>query len=196
MSELEAVANEEFVRVKNLDDKPLRITYNSIPTVIAPGGWGFVNREAAAIHFGVWQSVVGGRPIDRVEEYKRIRGLYGCFPGMTPDPAGPKWEDVKPKVEIYEMNSETPVANVIDDPEGENIPVTERGDEAHLRAQMAAMQDALADMQVKLDKSELISAAMTSPELPPADSPDTAPRRRRQEPKIEGARLDEQAVGE
>lgn len=182
----------DLVRVRNLDSKSLRIAYNSQPTVIGAGQDGFVDREAACAHFGVWWSVKGGRPIDRTEEYGRVRGLYGSFPGAPQDANTPSWEDVKPKVEIYELDG-TKVSTVIEDPEGEAIPVTERQDEGHMRATVEKMREQLEEMQRKLDTSETIVAAHTAPELPAEDSPDTAPRRKRQPGKIEAARLDEAA---
>lgn len=184
----------DLVRVRNLDTKSLRIAFDSKLTVIGPKQDGFVDREAACAHFGVWWSVKGGRPIDRTEEYGRIRGLHGCFPGAPQDENSPNWEDVKPKVEIYEVNG-TKVSTVIDDPEGENVPITERDDDDHMRATMQQMKDQLEDMQRKLDTSQSIVAAHTAPSLPAEDSPETAPKRRRQAPRIEGARLDE-ASGE
>lgn len=157
-----------------------------------------MDKEAACAHFGVWWSVKGGRPIDRTDEYARIRGLYGCFQGGPANENAPSWEEIKPKVEIYELSGAgeyRKVSSVIDDPEGEHIPITEREDEPHLRSQMAAMQEALNEMAQKLETSDAIVAAHTAPDLPPADSPDNAPKRRRQAPRIEGARLDE-AAGE
>lgn len=179
----------DLVRVRNVGKKPERIAYNSQVTVINPGQDGFVDREAACAKYGVWWSVVGGRPLDRHQEYLRIRGLYGCFPGAPAGEGSPEWEVVKPRVEIYEMDGKK-VSTVVDDPQGTEIPVTERDDEAHMRVVVSEMQEQLKSMQSQLDtKDQIISAG--SIDLPPADAPDNAPRRMRRTPVAQPPRLAE-----
>lgn len=178
----------DLVRVRNTGALPLRISYNSQATIVQPGQDGFVDREAACAHFGVWWSVVGGRPIDRKMEYLRIRGLYGCLPGAPGSENALSWEKVKPKVEIYELDGPTKVSTVFDDPEGTEIPVNERSDDAHLRDTVAQMQEQLDEMKAQIDQKDAIISAGTASEIPAADSPESAPRRTRRTPDIQAAR--------
>lgn len=175
------IGPNDMVRVRNLGDENLRIAYDSKATVIPPGQDGFVAKEAACAHFGVWWSQPGGRPIDRKEEARRVKGLYGCFPGS---PVEGDWENSKPKVEIYEMDG-TRVSTVIEDPEGVNLPVTERQDDSHLRTTVQAMQEQLEKMQSQLDQKDSIISQGIATELPQEDTPDTAPKRTRNQPQVQ-----------
>lgn len=175
----------DFVRIRNLDDKrDVKVPFNSKTTIIAPGQEGIVEREAACAQFGVWWSVSGGKPIDRKDEVARIKGLYGCFPGAPTDEHSLNWEDVKPRIEIREMDGKV-VSTVIDDPEGSAIPLTERHDEDHMRSMLEKMQAEMERMQAQLDHRDVLD---TLNEIPPADSPEDAPKRKRTQPEIQAAR--------
>lgn len=176
----------DLVRIRNLGESNLKVTFDSKSTIIPANSEGFVDREAACAHFGVWWAVPGGRPIDRKEEVRRVRGLYGCLPDGPANEHALDWETVRPKIEIFEMDG-TKASTVIDDPEGQDLPLIERSDDAHLREVMAKMQEQMEQMQQQLDNRDQIIAAGTASELPAEDSPEFAPRRKRNAPEVQAA---------
>lgn len=179
----------EWIRVKNLGDKALNLAYNNRSTIIPPGGEGLVDREAAATHLGCWWAIPGGRRVfdaqgkvighepAREDEVKRVKALYGCFPG---GPAEQEWDERKPKVEIYDDGGK--VSTVIDDPEGASVPITEVN-EGQMRESLLRMQQQMAEMRAQLDSQEF------PVQLPPADSPHNAPNKRRRPAEVRPADL-------
>lgn len=108
----------DFVRVRNTGDRPLRIVYDSKVTTVAPGQEGIVAREAAKIHFGDWEVLDDERRPWRTDEYRRIRGLAGCNEhGVSAMNDLRIWEERQPHVELYEGDG-TRIVTVIEDPAG------------------------------------------------------------------------------
>lgn len=170
----------DVVVVKNLSDKPFRGKYNSRPFVIPANGDALLETEAAVIWFGNWQARnVGNLPANqfRAQEYERLRGLYGSHYDDRPQDEGwvidkalkadEKWEQNRPRVEIYEQDDHgntKRVVGVLEDPEGTELPLEETPS-VDLAGVVAEQQRQIDQMQAALDslKSQTSGAPVDSP---------------------------------
>lgn len=191
----------DLVRVKNVGDAPISGAYGGNGYLIPVGGDTLMETECAKKDFGDWDT----RNLSKTEEklrfrdreLRRVRGLYGVTPGAKipvvthdgkadlDDHGVPKevladvvWKDRMPKVEIYSMDG-TRLTTVIEDPEGESLPLDGSSDDkdlalAEMRAQIDKLQDAIVGMQVKAVDI-------------PVDSPETAPRPTPKKAKVHAA---------
>lgn len=187
------IVQTAFVEVRNTGSQDLRLALNSRITVIKPGQKAIVDREAASNLLGNWD--LRDHPTDplrkkRSEEYKRVRGLYGCMPGglyeeryqsaeghwlNRPIDIDRIWEERRPHAEV--LVDGRPVVLVIDDPEGRSLPAedTTGMDRDRLIAHLLAQQEQMSEMISRLEAENRVGQM---PEVA-EDSPDLNPVRRR-----------------
>lgn len=165
----------DIVRVKNLGTTPLRLVYNSQPTVVAPKQEGFIERECAVIYFGNpnLRNDPTAEHFDdknaRNIEFNRLRGMYGASVGY--EGADALWEQNKPKAEVAEVSGEK-WTTVIEDPQGKDLSVVGMP-EPDKEQVLIAMQRQIQELQKQIQ----------SPNEQPQGSPDedrpTQPRQGR-----------------
>lgn len=166
----------ESVRVHNLGPRTINDSYNSRRYTIQPGQEAIVPKEAAFIWFGEGPFFVRD-PItnrDRAAEYLRVRGRYGAMPGA---PGANDWEEVRPRVRVFEGDGLTEWVLVIDDPTTDNLPADVR--DAPTTA-TAAVRDILRDPDaVRILRERLFSDAGETQNDVPTDTPEPGHRRGR-----------------
>lgn len=166
------------VRVKNIGNDAFRGMYDGRAFTIPPGGEAIIPTEAAVIHFGdgpfFRKDPLSAR--DREWEVQRIRGRYGCMPGF--EGADQRWEQIRPHVEIYELDG-TKWITVMDDPDGALLP--EQTGAATLEQQMSYLQEQLARLQEQVDRRTGAPGQATVAQIP-EDTPDRKPKRGRGRP--------------
>lgn len=183
----------DIVTVENRSSEDFRGAYNSKSFVVPAGKKTIIDREAAVIWFGDWNTRnVGSDPRTqyRARELERLKGLYGAlFDDPLEDPRIPdplrgeqKWAANKPNVALYEADGKA-IVSVIEDPAGEGLPLEDAPAE-DLAAAMATLQAQVAEMQSKLIAAQEAQATNQIPE----DTPEDAPRRRRGPVTVDASR--------
>ena len=173
----------DIVVCKNLGQVPLKVAYNSRVTVIPAGGQGFLDREAAIIHFGNWEARNHQRPdgtwvYDRRFELQRIKGLAGSDKDGKSALEHPEvWEARRPRVELFTPDNQR-IVQVADDPDGDSLVEETKPDVA---AQMRWMEAQLEALRQQLDERDAADPVMI-----PEDTPETAVRRRTRTPQASG----------
>lgn len=141
----------DYVQVKNNDDKPLILTYDSRRHVIEPGATRPIPFECGNLYFGDPRSSTNiaskrdnvGRVQfipDRATEVRRLRTLYDNQMGDD------TIIDNHPDVEVYDYDGNR-VTTVLDDPSGETVTasVTSISENDQLR-ELLRRQQATIDM--------------------------------------------------
>lgn len=163
----------DAVRIRNVGKAPIQVAYNSQVTILPVDTDAFMEREAAAIHFGNW--TLSGA--EREAEYKRLRGLGGSDKeGRSAMEDDAVWDLVRPRVEIYELSGER-ITTILDDPAGHSITYAKPLD---YDAQLAALQDQVN----RLMKERESDMALVPVSQVGEDKPETATRRRSREPSV------------
>lgn len=182
----------DSVRVRNIGSQPFKGAYDNRPYLIPPGEERFLDREAIMIHTGDWLL----RGEERRNEYRRVRGKYGCLPGeavyeMSADgtvitvPSDQVWESRRPRLEVTELDG-TICVLPIDDPDGTSMPIKDSTDEDKERM-LARMQAQIDRMQAELERERQDARQPTviAPEDTPANVTSRKPRRASAEPFID-----------
>lgn len=176
----------EIVRVLNSGPSEVNLAYDGRPTKVGPGKEAYVEREVAVIHLGDWTA----RGKRRQEEYRRIRGKYGCLPGATveleagnPDSrvnADEVWKKRMPRVELYDSVGER-VTTVLEDPEGESLPA-EGSEDVDKERMIESLRQQLGRLE-----QEVYATREDVTETPAEDTPDANRKRRGKPPRVESA---------
>lgn len=105
------------VRVKNLRDVALVDAYDGTTYSVEPSGQTIVPIEAAKLWFGDWTKV--NKPEramrERDDETRRLQVRYGCSDNPS------LWEELKPLVEVTDVDGGERYYTVIEDPSGDHV---------------------------------------------------------------------------
>ncbi len=146
------------VRVKNLRDVDFVDSYDGTTYTVAPNGNAIVPIEAAKLWCGDWTKV--NKPEralrERDDELKRLQIRFGC----SDNPA--MWEELKPLVEVTDVDGSEQYTTVIEDPSGgtvsqADVTVNEHQDMLGMIRQQAKDLDRLKKVyqeQVKSDQPD------------------------------------------
>lgn len=138
----------QFVRMVNVGDTPYDFHQHSKKRVIEPGEEAMVPWDTATSLFGdpfTTDSVLDGA---RTRAFKQVRGIHNFSLGnMTEE----QWEAIRPKIEVYDIESGNRVYMVIEDPEGikgNDIPVATNAQQNQdfLLNQLASLQAQVAQL--------------------------------------------------
>lgn len=186
----------DLVRVRNLGDRPINGAYGGTGYLIPVGGETLMERECAIKDYGDFDarnlSMTEEKLRFRDREFRRIRGIYGVSPGAripvvdsggrpTLDEKGVPQEtladtvymDRLPKVEIYLMDG-TRVTTVIEDPEGETLPLEGASETdkdkalAEMKRQIEALTQSVVSMQEGKTQAPVDSPQTDRPKPKPA----------------------------
>lgn len=174
-----ALSPGDFVQVRNLDDKPLDLLWDSKKYRIAPGAQQPIPFEAAKLAFGDprsgpqmtsirdFRGVVHWLP-DRASEIRRLRCLYD-------NQAGDESTVLKhPKVEVFDLEGNR-VVTVLDDPAGESVtPANQSVSDSNEILALMQRQQATIDMLMKRLHVNESGEEIEPPETPTATAT-TAP---------------------
>lgn len=167
----------EFVRLVNRRDRAFDFMANSRQRVIAPGGDAIVPWGIATSLFGDPRVVNRDARNERNNLYNKVRARFNYCLGMMTEE---EWEEIAPKIDVYDLETDEQVFLVYHDPEGTRameMAGTANGDEqteiAILKRQMAAMN---ARMEALLSQStgEAPTPAASSTQALVTPSTDTA----------------------
>lgn len=182
----------DIVIIKNPEDAPtFHMKYG--PTTylhLEPGQSVTVQEEVAWHYLGRWwMDNRDPRTRDRVQEYRRLRILYGAYEDdvlweqgyPTGDPEhGVVRVPAKPRIEAYTPAGER-ITTVVDDPDGTyGGQPTAMGREASLESTVAFLSEQLRQVQAKLDGQIATQAALHTlpdPDVNPTQAPPTFPQR-------------------
>ena len=105
------------VRIRNLRDVAFVDSYDGTTYSVVPEGNAIVPIEAAKLWFGDWTK--DNRPEralrEREDELKRLQVRYGCSDNPT------MWEELKPLVEVSDVDGGEQYTTVIEDPGGGTV---------------------------------------------------------------------------
>jgi hypothetical protein len=105
----------QFVRLVNKDKRPFDFHQSNQKRVLKPGAEVMVPWDVATSLFGDPASVDTTTDQARTRALKQSRGQYGyVLGGMTTE----EWEDLRPKVEVYDVESGDRIYMVLEDPDG------------------------------------------------------------------------------
>ena len=105
----------QFVRLVNKDKRPFDFHQSNQKRIIPKGGEIMVPWDIAVSLFGDPGTVDTPQDPARTRAWKQSRGQYGYITGgMTQE----EWEDIRPKVEVYDVETNERIVMVIEDPEG------------------------------------------------------------------------------
>ncbi len=147
----------EVVRVKNVGKVPFRGKYDQQVYDIPVKSQVIVPEDAARHWLGRWDLIDRDFHPERKEEYARLRVLYGAHFSEDGIDENTKWEQNKPQLEVYTLDTEERIFTVVDDPAGERIsPATQTKREKGLledqvdalKKQLNAVQNVLAQQQM------------------------------------------------
>lgn len=183
----------DIVQVENRADQDFKGAYNSKVFIVPAGKKTIIDREAAVIWFGDWNTRnIGSDPRTqyRHRELERLKGIYGAhFDDPREDPRIPeplraeeKWEANKPNIALFDTDGSR-IVSIIEDPEGAQLPLEDAPAE-DLAAAMATLQAQMAEMQSKLIAAQEAQSTNQIPE----DTPESAPRRRRGPVTVDASR--------
>lgn len=161
------MASIQFVRVRNVGEKPINIMWNSVSTIIKPGGEGIVNWEAACKDFGNPFAVNDPtRNVrDRAYEWERICVLYGVY-GDTE-----RIEENFPRVECFDAEGNR-IYMLFEDPEGERAPDS-KSEPADTPVTMDQLSSILTELAALRQRVALIDATDTGVNSEPTGDPNT-----------------------
>lgn len=155
------VAN--VVQLVNEGEKTFSMKYGPRDRlVLEPGQSYFVQEEVAWQFLGRWWTTnADQRNRERVNEYNRLRVLYGAYEDDV------LWEQNRPQIVAYMANGDR-ITSVVDDPEGTNglQAQTQFGREQSLEAQMAIMQQTILTMQAQIESRDRVAAEAGVPDAP------------------------------
>lgn len=105
----------QFVRLVNKDKRPFDFHQSNQKRIIPPGGEIMVPWDIATSLFGDPAATDSTTDPSRTRAWKQSRGQFGyVLGGMTQE----EWEEIRPKVEVYDVETGDRIYMVIEDPEG------------------------------------------------------------------------------
>lgn len=139
----------QFVRLTNRDSKPFSFMLNNEKRVIAPDADTMVPWNVACSLFGN-PGVLDVHPQNaRAALYKKVCGFHGFQNGFMNEE---DWEQIRPKIEVYDVETNERIFMVIEDPDGMNRPdfgpaaASNVNELASLQSQVAALTSQIAKM--------------------------------------------------
>lgn len=146
----------EVVRIRNVGKEDFVDMYGNQPYRIRAGSESIVPFDAMALWLGhPAANNVDPRNRVRVSEYARLRTRYGAYD--NPD----LWEQNKPKLECFTIDTGEPIITVVDDPDGDTlVPESVPGsDQAFILARMKQMEEEMAALRNALQVEQNAAAA-------------------------------------
>lgn len=105
----------QFVRLVNTGDRVFDYHYQSQKHLIAPGADRIVPWDCASSLFGDPFTMDSSSDRARTRVYKQTRGFYNYSDGTTTEE---QWEVLRPKIEVYDLETNQRIFMVIEDPDG------------------------------------------------------------------------------
>ena len=171
----------DFVKLVNDDTKPFDFHQNNAKRVIEPGEDVIVPWNIAATLFGD-PNIPEVPPVnERSRMYEKIRARHNFSQGlMTED----DWDGLKPNVKVFDIESNSEVIMLIDDPAGEYMGTFTPSKAPSKRDDVDAMQRQIAALTQQVERlvntqvaspSEAATSGTSSSATPTADGPGIDP---------------------
>ncbi len=136
----------QFVRLVNKDKRSFDFHQSNQKRIIPKGGELMVPWDVAVSLFGDPSSVDTSRDGARTRAWKQSRGQFGYMDGgMTLE----EWETIRPKIEVYDVETGDRIFMVIEDPEG--IRVDGNPSMAQASIDTADLKEAIAQQQKQIE---------------------------------------------
>jgi hypothetical protein len=159
----------EVVQMVNAGDTTFNMPYGTARLIIEPGQSFMGQREIAAHFMGRWWTDnTDPKYRERAEDLRRIRTLYGCYEDDA------MWNARKPNLVLYSASGEE-IRTLLDDPEGHYAKPQGLILGSSLEAQLAVMQQQMAQIQNAIANKEGMPPQMDSSVAPPPPPPHTPP---------------------
>lgn len=157
----------EVVQMVNEGDETFSMAYGTARLIIEPGQSFMGQREIAAHFMGRWWTDNSDPKYrERAEDLHRIRTLYGCYEDDV------AWERNKPRLVLYSASGEV-IPTLLDDPDGLYAKPQGLVVGSSLEAQLAIMQNQMAQLQSQIANKEGMPPQMDSSVAPPPPPPHT-----------------------
>jgi hypothetical protein len=105
----------QFVRLVNKDSRPFDFHQNQVKRILGPGDEAMVPWDIATSLFGDPYAVDTTNDQSRTRALKQSRGQFGYqLGGMTEE----EWQEIRPKIEVYDVESGERIYMVLEDPQG------------------------------------------------------------------------------
>jgi hypothetical protein len=131
----------EFVKIINEDNKPFDFHQNNVKRIVEPGGDVIVPWSMACTLFGNPNIPDIPPANERTRMYQKLRSMYNFGTGLHDDA---RWEERRPKVRVFDLEGDTEVIMLIDDPKGEHMGVFNPNKSVNKETDIDALQRQIA----------------------------------------------------
>jgi hypothetical protein len=160
----------QFVRLVNTDDKPFDYHYRNVKHIVRPLGDTVVPWDCACSLFGDPSLVNTPKDPARQRVYKQVRGLYNYEDGVD---TAESWEQRRPHIEVYDLETSERIYMVLEDPEGlasnPDLAVKSSNDVEYLTRQIAQLSSVVMQLQAQQQANQ---RAEGQTHIPSVDTPD------------------------
>ncbi len=109
----------QYVRFINQDYRPFDFHHQNAKRIVPPGGDAIVPWDLAVTLFGHPRLPNSAPRYERTKAYERIRARHNFSSGLQQED---EWEAIRPHVDVYDLEDNTQIVMLIDDPEGVRQP--------------------------------------------------------------------------
>lgn len=171
-----------FVKLVNKGTRPFDFHESNRKRVIPPGADAIVEWHLACTLFGDPSVVDMPRNPERTKTFKKTRSLFGYKEGIDNTET---WDARRPKVEVWDLETNTRVYMILDDPEGlvrNELDVHEGASETeNLQRQILALSQQVTALLAREQRGEETDPSAGGPEdlpvgnveMPSTDGPDS-----------------------
>lgn len=162
----------QFVNLVNKGNSPFDFHHQNKKKIIQPGGNAIVPWDIATTLFGDPFVLDDGKKNDRTRTYKHVLGLFGYQNGMMTQE---EWEFIRPKIEVYDLETQERVYMLLEDPEGlhslpQEKPTEDSSAIAFLQRQLSQTQAQLATL-LEMAQQGALGQAVGQVATPSEDAP-------------------------
>ena len=154
----------QLLRFVNVDDHPITLKHAQTGKVVMPpGAERILPIEYATLNVGHPNARNEGKNLWRDQALAHLYTRWGYYPGLMTDA---DWEDMRPKIELYTVDTNERVYSVLEDPEGtlanpSSLTGVEPTDGNFLQAQVASMQAQIERLTALIASSQNVDPSMT-----------------------------------
>lgn len=151
----------DFVKLVNVDYKPFDFHQNNVKRIIAPG-------EDVIVPWAIARTLLGDPRIpdiapanERTKMYEKIRARHNYSAGLQTED---EWDTIRPHVEVYDIENNTRIFMLIEDPAGEHM--SQAPTPSAKQTDAAALQRQIEVLTAQVTK--LVAQSQSAPEQPGA----------------------------
>lgn len=152
----------QFVRLTNEDYRPFDFMQQNVKRIIPPGGEAIVPWDIAVTLFGHPRLPNIPPANERTKMYEKIRARHNFSAGLMQEG---EWEAIRPHITVMDLEDNTRITMLIDDPDGTNQPdsVASVNPAAN---DVATLQQQITMLTAQVNKMVMMQMANQAPAAP------------------------------